>query len=224
MKPNGDYQSDWARTVLDSYNASAEAILEGTQISQSTTAGGAITSVTYNDQAIANGSTVTENGTLAINGTNLTAQTIEVSMNGIQWQPVTSTDTKQTYTVSNNGTITIKLNGKTVMTFTVAVVTPRPFTAITFGNGSSEGEPIEDAVIDTGIAQTLTVQGTGLQSLKFSSNNPKFAITAENYTDTQATCNITASAEGEAVISLGDWVVCQVSAVQAGGGSDPDFE
>ena len=225
MKPNGDYQSDWAKTVLDSYNASAEAILEGTQISQSTTAGGVITSVTYNDQAIANGSTVTENGTLAINGTNLTAQTIDVSMNGILWQPVISTDTKQTYTVSSNGTITITLNGKTVMTFTVAVVTPRPFTSITIAEGSSDGEPIEDAVIDTGIAETLTVVGTGLSKLKFSSNNPSFAITAENYTDTQASCNITASAEGDAVISLGDWVCCQVSAVRAGGGGgNPDFE
>ena len=213
MRPNGDYQTDWAQMVLDSYNASAEAILEGTAISSSTTAGGAISSVTFNDSAVANGSTITEYGTLAIMGTNLTQQTIEVKMGDTLWQPILNTDTKLTYNVTSNGTLTVTLNGKLVMTLTVNVVTPRPFTRIDFNNEWTEGTPI-DGLLDVGVGQVLKVTGTGLTGMKFASNNANFTITAENVTDTIAQCTITANTEDqEAVISLGDWVVAQLQSI-----------
>ena len=213
MRPNGDYQTDWAKEVLDSYNASAEAILEGTAISSSTTAGGAISSVTFNDSAVATGTTITEYGTLAIMGTNLTQQTIEVKMGDTLWQQILNTDTKLTYNVTSNGTLTVTLNGKLVMTLTVNVVTPRPFTRIDFNNEWTECNPL-DGVLDVGVGQVLKVTGTGLTGMKFASNNTNFTITNGNVTDTIAQCTITANVEAQdAVISLGDWVVAQLQSL-----------
>ena len=214
MKPTGDYQTTWAQTVLDSYSASGEAILEGTAVNSSTTQGGLITSVTLNDKPIATGTTATEYGTLAITGTNLTAQTIEVQMNGVSWSPITQTDTEFTYNVSSNGTLTITLNGRQVFTATFSVTTPRPFTRIQIGSSYTNGEPIEDAVIETGIGTMVEVTGTGMSGLVWSINNPKFTLTNQNVTDTSASVSVTTtSPEASAVLSLGDFVVAQISSV-----------
>ena len=212
MKPNGDYQTTWAQTVLDSYNASGEAILEGTAVSSSTTAGGQIKSVKLNGTAIPNGTTITEYGTLTIEGTNLTSQTIEVAMNGIKWTPTTQSDTQYTYNVSSNGTLTITLNGRQVFTANVNVETPRPFTKITIGSSSTEGEPIEDAIIDAGVGQSVNVEGTGMTGLQWTINNSDFTLTNATVTDTTASVVVTTSqTEATAVLSLGDYVVAQIT-------------
>ena len=214
MKPTGDYQTTWAQTVLDSYSASGEAILEGTAVNSSTTQGGLITSVTLNDTPISTGTTATEYGTLAIKGTNLTAQTIDVQMNGVSWSPITQTDTEFTYNVSSNGTLTITLNGRQVFIATFSVTAPRPFTRIKIGSSYSNGEPIEDAVIETGIGTIVEVTGTGMTGLEWSINNPQFTLSNKNVTDTSASVSVTTTTpDAAAVLSLGDFVVAQITSV-----------
>lgn len=70
-----------------------------------------VNSVTYGDSALVNGSTLQAGSVLAITGTDLNRNNVQVVNNGITLVPQSANATKQTYTIGRNGALIVKVNG-----------------------------------------------------------------------------------------------------------------
>lgn len=123
----------------------------------------AVTSVTYGGSSVANGATIEGGSQLVINGTDFTANNVQVMLNGIVYVPQEATSIVRKYTPSDAGTLTIIVNGSVYYTLICTAVESN-ITKIVFGSNTYT-EPKSNLSMNIGSTQTLSVEGTALGEL-----------------------------------------------------------
>ncbi len=107
----------WDNTCIDSYGLTDEVPLDPS-FPEAT-----IQSVTANGSAVVEGETLTGSQELIIYGINLSARSVKVYFEGIEYTPLSVEGGSMQYIIGNNGTVRITANGEEYMTFSVSGVT-----------------------------------------------------------------------------------------------------
>lgn len=159
-----NYSSEKQKTAaMDSYGYKPDVLLTPDAVEGVEDVTASVEAITYNDQQLASGVTIQAGSVLLITGTNLNRKNLYVTNAGVVLVPQVSTDTKQQYTISRNGTLSIVLNGATYLTCNVEGTTTN-IQSIKFGNNTySEPQSNLDSV--TAIVNELEVKGTQLGEL-----------------------------------------------------------
>lgn len=128
-----DYSSaQWIDECIASYGLDQEVPLDPSFSKAS------ISSVTANGSAIAQGATLTGSQTVVIEGQNLTRQSIQLRFNNTLYTPLVASDTSQTFIIGDNGSVSIMLDGKPYLSFSVGgVVVPEGLPTILQGRQKS---------------------------------------------------------------------------------------
>lgn len=107
----------WYQTCIDTYGLTDEVPLDPS-FPEAT-----IQSVTANGSAVVEGETLTGSQELIISGTNLSARSVKVFFEGVEYTPLSVEGGSMSYIIGNNGTVRITANGAEYMTFSVSGVT-----------------------------------------------------------------------------------------------------
>lgn len=122
-----------------------------------------VNSVTYDSSDLVNGTKLQAGKELAIIGTDLNRNNVQVVNNGITLVPQSANATKQTYTIGRNGSLIVKVNGSQFAYATIegaaANVTAVKFDGRTYSVGASNLQFAQN------LAATIEVEGENLGEL-----------------------------------------------------------
>ena len=149
--------------AMDSYGYKPDVLLTPDMVSDLAEVIASVKSVTYNAQPLVSGASLQPGQKLVINGTKLNRTNCYVANAGVVLVPQVDTETKQEFTISREGALTIVVNGVAYLTCSVQKVGPT-FTSIEF-MGNSFDSPQSNLTRPAGATFTIHVVGNNLGSL-----------------------------------------------------------
>ena len=166
--------------AMDSYGYKPDVLLTPDMIGDMAEVVASVESVTYNAQPLASGASLQPGQKLVISGTKLNRTNCYVANAGVVLVPQVDSETKQEYTISRAGTLTIVINGTAYLTCSVQETQVTPvITSITF-DGNTYNSPQSNLTIAKDKTVSITVIGeevpdlssTGGFNIAFGSNVP----------------------------------------------------
>lgn len=149
--------------AMDSYGYKPDVLLTPDMVDDLAEIVASVKSVTYNAQPLTSGMSLQPGQKLVISGTKLNRTNCYVANAGVVLVPQVDTDTKQEFTISREGSLTIVINGVAHLTCSVLKVGPT-FTSIQFKD-DTYSSPQSNLSLPAGQTFTLHVVGTNLGSL-----------------------------------------------------------
>ena len=169
--------------AMDSYGYKPDVLLTPDMVGDLAEIVASVKSVTYNAQPLASGSSLQPGQKLVISGTKLNRTNCYVANAGVVLVPQVDTETKQEFTISREGSLTIVVNGVAYLTCSVQEVGPT-FTRIEF-MGSTFNSPRSNMSVPKGQTFNLHVVGTDLGDITATGA----IISGASSTGTEAGCS-----------------------------------
>lgn len=146
--------------AMDSYGYKPDVLLTPDMVNDLAEIVASVKSVTYNAQPLASGTSLQPGQKLVISGTKLNRTNCYVANAGVVLVPQVDTETKQEYTISRAGALTIVVNGTAYLTCSVQEV-ESTITSIEF-HGTKYSEPQSNLPLQKGTSFNLKIVGTNL--------------------------------------------------------------
>lgn len=151
--------------AMDSYGYKPDVLLTPDMVDDLAQIVASVKSVTYNSQPLASGASIEPLQKLIITGTKLNRTNCYVANAGVVLVPQVDTETKQEFTISRAGTLTIVVNGSAYLTCNVEEkVDEQVITSIIF-DGVTYNEPQSNLTIAKGKSVSITVMGENIGEL-----------------------------------------------------------
>lgn len=170
-----------------------------------------VTSVTYDNSDLVSGTTLQAGKVLAVIGTDLNRNNVQVINNGVTLVPQSANATKQTFTIGRNGSLVVKVNGSQFASATIegaaANVTAVKFDGKTYSVGASNLQFAQN------LTATIEVEGENLGTLSATGATLTNAAGDEN----KRTANVKMPAGSSPwTISCGSQVILSGSTSESG--------
>ena len=146
--------------AMDSYGYKPDVLLTPDMVDDLAQVVASVKSVTYNAQPLASGASLQPGQKLVITGTKLNRTNCYVANAGVVLVPQVDTETKQEFTISRAGALTIVVNGTAYLTCSVQEV-ESTITSIEF-HGETYSEPQSNLPLQKNTSFNLKVVGTNL--------------------------------------------------------------
>ena len=146
--------------AMDSYGYKPDVLLTPDMVDDLAEIVASVKSVTYKNQPLVSGASLQPGQKLVITGTKLNRTNCYVANAGVVLVPQVDTETKQEFTISRAGALTIVVNGTAYLTCNVQEV-GTTITSIEF-HGAKYSEPQSNLPLQKGTSFHLKVIGTNL--------------------------------------------------------------
>lgn len=156
--------------AMDSYGYKPDVLLTPDMVDDLAQIVASVKSITYNGQTVVSGDSLQAGQKLVINGTKLNRANCYVANAGVVLVPQVDTETKQEYTISRAGALTIVVNGSAYLTSNVQEAEVQPvITSIEFA-GDSYSSPQSNLSVQKGSNFRLNIKGQNLGSVTGTGN------------------------------------------------------
>ena len=146
--------------AMDSYGYKPDVLLTPDMVDDLAEIVASVKSVTYNGQPLVSGASLQPGQKLVITGTKLNRTNCYVANAGVVLVPQVDTETKQEFTISRTGALTIVVNVTAYLTCNVQEIEPT-ITSIEF-HGETYSEPQSNLVLQKDTSFNLKIVGTDL--------------------------------------------------------------
>lgn len=195
--------------AMDSYGYKPDVLLTPDMVDDLAEIVASVKSVTYNAQPLVSGESLQPGQKLVITGTKLNRTNCYVANAGVVLVPQVDTETKQEFTISRAGALTIVVNGTAYLTCSVQEV-ESTITSIEFHGGKYSG-PQSNLPLQKNSSFNLKVVGTNLGEV--TATGAQVSVTG---TDTEKTGGGMAPSEAGVpwTISCGNVVILSGTTIQ----------
>lgn len=205
-----DFTSDAQKArAMDSYGYKPDVLLTPDMVGDLAEIVASVKSVTYNNQPLVSGASLQPGQKLVITGNKLNRTNCYVANAGVVLVPQVDTETKQEYTISRAGALTIVVNGTAYLTCSVQEV-ESTITSIEF-HGVNYTEPQSKVPLQKGSSFNLKIVGTNLGAV--TATGAQVSVSGSNTEKTGG--GVAPSEAGVAwTISCGDIVILSGTTIQ----------
>ena len=124
-----------------------------------------VSGVTLAGQPLADGSTITEGGSLVISGENLSRSNVQVYNGSELYTPLSSSATEQRFTINYPGNYRILINGNVAYTFTADIEVQTGVTSVKIGANTSTTIPYVNNDLSTNNNYAVVIEGADMGAL-----------------------------------------------------------
>lgn len=189
--------------AMDSYGYKPDVLLTPDMVGDLAEVVASVKSVTYNAQPLTSGTSLQPGQKLVISGTKLNRTNCYVANAGVVLVPQVDTETKQEFTISRAGTLTVVINGTAYLTCSVEGG-EQNFTSISF-NGMTYDAPQSNLTIAKG--SNVDIDVTSDEKLSLSATGATITGSSAHPGGVAGAVQMPAEASVAWTVSFGDIVI-----------------